>query len=711
MEAFNSFHPPSALRLDSSNLEEEWRFWEQKFDLFLTASGYCDKPETTQVAMLLHVIGDDALKVFNSFELSDDDRKKLSVIKQKLREYCTPRKNVVYERYLFAKLTQSPGETIDAFVTTLRLRSKMCQFGDQEESLIRDRVVIGCIDPRVQERLLREPDLTLQKTLTICRAAEATKEQLKSLRGDQSVCSSVDAVKSKSECRNCGRSHPPRSCPAFGKKCKNCGRNNHFWKQCRQPSEAVTGSQKFSTAKQFHRRTPSRERKPASGKKSEIHSVDRQPLFLDAVQNTSSSNIEKCWTKAFFINGTVTSCKLDSGAEANVMSKQVFDSLRYRPQLRNTESALFSYGGNRLSTIGVATVRLRHKRRNYHTEFFVVDSNVQTLLGLPSCQQLDVVRRVDAVKSAQTTHVALIDEFADVFTGIGCMPREYHIVIDKSVQPVIHPPRRIPLVLQPKLKKTLDQLVKSGIIVKRDEPTDWVNSLLLVEKKDGSLRLCLDPKDLNRAIKREHYVIPTVDDVAAKLHGKRLFTIIDLKDGFWNIKIDEESSKLCTFNTPFGRYSFCRLAFGISSSPEVFQKRLIEVFGDIEGIHVVFDDLILAAENEADHDRILRQLLTRARQCNVRFNKMKLQLKVPQVKYLGHLISADGVKADPEKVRAIVDMPAPSDRKALLRFLGVIAYLAKFLPNCSSLTQPLRQLTKKVCCGVGINRSKWFLIK
>ena len=237
MESF-LFQPPTALRMDSSNLEEEWRFWEQKFDLFITASGASDKPEATRVAMFLHALGDAALKVYNAFELSDDERKDLSVIKRKFRDYCTPRKNVVYDRFQFGKLTQAVGETVDAFVTTLRLRAKTCEFGDQEESLIRDRVVIGCADHRVQERLLREPDLTLQKALQLCRAAEVTKEQIKSLRGATPLQPSVDVVKSRGEhklqCKNCGMQHAPKSCPPFGKKCNNCNKHNHYAKVCRQ---------------------------------------------------------------------------------------------------------------------------------------------------------------------------------------------------------------------------------------------------------------------------------------------------------------------------------------------------------------------------------------------------------------------------------------------------------------------------------------------
>ena len=123
-------------------------------------------------------------------------------------------------------------------------------------------------------------------------------------------------------------------------------------------------------------------------------------------------------------------------------------------------------------------------------------------------------------------------------------------------------------------------------------------------------------------------------------------------------------------------------------------KKMTEIFGDIDGVHIVFDDIIIAAVDETEHDHILRLLFTRARQHNVRFNRHKVQFKVHQVKYLGNLISADGLKIDVEKVRAITEMPVPDDKKALLRFLGLIAYVSKFIPNCSALTEPLRQLNK-----------------
>ena len=275
---------------------------------------------------------------------------------------------------------------------------------------------------------------------------------------------------------------------------------------------------------------------------------------------------------------------------------------------------------------------------------------------------MDVIRRVDTFTRPveELPSDGILAEYADVFTGLGCFPVEHHIVIDTNVTPVIHAPRRVPLSLQPKLKQTLEAMVKTGTIVTRDEPTNCVSNLLLVEKPNGKIRLCLDSTDLNRAFKREQYAIPTSEDVIVKLHGTKILTVIDMKDAFWQIQLDNYSSRLCTFNTPFGRFSFCRLPFGIKSAPEVLQKRNMELFGDIPGVHIIFDDLLIAAHDEAKHDVIFRTVLERARRYNARFNREKLQFKVKKVKYVRLQIVADGIRPDPDKVSAIVNMDTPA---------------------------------------------------
>lgn len=232
-----------------------------------------------------------------------------------------------------------------------------------------------------------------------------------------------------------------------------------------------------------------------------------------------------------------------------------------------------------------------------------------------------------------------------------------------------------------------------------DKPTEWVNSFVIVEKKDGSLRLCLDPSNLNKYIIREHFKMSTTEDIAVHMNGMKVFSVLDMRNGFWQVKLDKKSADMCTFNTPFGRYRFLKLPFGICSVPEVFQKKVIQTFGDIEGVFVVVDDLIIAAKTVEDHDKIIRKVFKRAKENNVKFNKNKMRLRLTEVPYVGHIVSKDGLKIDMSKVKSIVNMKEPTNKDELRRFLGMVNYLSTYIPNMSILNAPLRLLLKE--------ESKW----
>jgi len=176
-----SFRPPAPLRLDSSNLEAEWTSFEKKFRWILVAIGADEKPDTTRLAMFLTTIGDDGVKVFEAFTYAEpESAEQFDVVIRKFKEYCTPVHNIVYERFLFWHHAQTPGETIDQYVTRQRHLAKTCNFME-EDNMMRDHIVFTCQDARLKERLLLEADLTLTKVIAICRAAEATREQIKTL--------------------------------------------------------------------------------------------------------------------------------------------------------------------------------------------------------------------------------------------------------------------------------------------------------------------------------------------------------------------------------------------------------------------------------------------------------------------------------------------------------------------------------------------------
>ena len=195
--------------------------------------------------------------------------------------------------------------------------------------------------------------------------------------------------------------------------------------------------------------------------------------------------------------------------------------------------------------------------------------------------------------------------------------------------------------------------------------------MVTVTKKNGKLRICLDPRDLNRAIQREHYPLPTIEDIATRLHGAKVFTKLDVRNGFWHVALDESSSYLTTFNTPFGRYRWRRLPFGVSSAAEVFQRKMHELVEGMTGIEVIVGCGTTIQEATADHDKVLVKFLERCKEQGVKLNTDKLNLRPKEVPFIGHVATDQGLRVDPAKVRAIIEMPAPTDKAGVQRLLGL----------------------------------------
>ena len=294
----------------------------------------------------------------------------------------------------------------------------------------------------------------------------------------------------------------------------------------------------------------------------------------------------------------------------------------------------------------------------------------------------------------------LLRDYDDVFTGLGCLPGEYYIEVDPDVKLVQHASRRVPVLLKVKLKEKMEEMEQHSIIIKETEPTEWISSLVAVQKPE-KLRVCIAPRDLNKAIERPKYQMPTVDEVLPKLANAKVFTVLDAKDGFYQVKLDKESSLLTTFWTPFGRYHYLQMPQGISSAPEEYQHRQNEALAGLNGVEVIADDIPCYGSGEtveealSDHDSNLPNLLKCARSVNLKLNKNKLRLRLDQVTHMGQLFTLDGLKPDPMKVNAIANMPRPDGKKAVQHLLGSVSYLARIMPKLSEVSEPPRKLTEK----------------
>ena len=674
------FPLPESLSLQG-NIAENWRRWKQRFELYMVASGKDSKSDEVKAATFLHLAGPEALEVFNTLSFdSAGDEKKLDKVIEKFEAYCIPRKNVTWERHVFNTRNQRPGETIDQYITDLRNKAKTCEFGTLTESLIKDRLVCGVISDKTRSRLLKQANLTLSGALDTCRADEITAAQMKAMSTQPTTIpestedtdikllkmrrkKALQPNRQQSQCNYCGgQHHPQQSCPAIGAECRKCSHRNHFARVCR------SGNQKI----------------PPRIQELDYESPSEDEMIVATIEGTT----RKDWDATIIINSQHVTFKIDTGAQCNVMSSETYNYVSQQP-LMKSNAKLVAFGGHRLTSLGRATLMCEHKNKFWPVEFEVLN-DVSNVLGLKTSAEMRLVKRIEALTNDTLT------KYANTFTGLGCITKvTHHIQLHPNHKPVIYPPRKVPVTIRSKVKDELERMERLEVIERIQEPTDWVNSMVTVIKPNGKLRICIDPRDLNKAIRREYYPMRTIEEISTRMPNAKYFSVLDASSGFWQVKLDHESAKLCTFNTPFGRYMFKRLPFGISSAQDVFQSIMSEMFEDIEGVEVVIDDLLIWGTTEEEHDARLEKVLQRAQQRNLKLNKDKSQIKLKEIKYIGHILSEDGIKPDPKKVTAVTEMKPPTTKEELQRFLGMTTYLSKFISNYSTTSAPLRMLLEK----------------
>ena len=245
------------------------------------------------------------------------------------------------------------------------------------------------------------------------------------------------------------------------------------------------------------------------------------------------------------------------------------------------------------------------------------------------------------------------------------------------------------------VKDELDRMQRLGVIEPVETPTEWCAGMVVVPKTNGRVRICVDLTKLNEEVYRERHPLPAVDQTLAQIAGARLFSKLDANSGFWQIPLASESALLTTFITPFGRYHFNRLPFGITSAPEHFQRRMSALLRDFEGVICLIDDILIYGNTQEEHDEWLLAVLNRLEEAGLTLNRDKCEFSRREVKFLGHILSQDGVRSDPDKVAAVVNMEEPMTVKELRRFLGMVNQLSKFMPHLAEMTKPLRDLLSK----------------
>ena len=327
--------------------------------------------------------------------------------------------------------------------------------------------------------------------------------------------------------------------------------------------------------------------------------------------------------------------QIDCGASVNVLPLKFVKDVQLLPCTKT----LVMWNGTKVKPLGSCTLPVINPKNDgkYQVKFLVVEENWTPLLGLNAVEEMILltVHSENFVNFVKKSDDDPLIKYPGVFYGrLGTLPGKVHLQIDANCKPVMLPARKIPVAIREKFKNELKRLEDLKVIAPVDEPTEWVSQIVVAMNKSGSLRICIDPKPLNTALKREHYQIPVIDDLLPHLTDACVFTKVDLAAAFWHLVLDDESSTLKTFATLYGRYGWLRLPLGLNVSSEIFQKRLHQELEGLPGVKCIADDVLIYGTSDVDHDRNLAaNFMCRCQHKGIKLNSRKLEFKLPKSGY------------------------------------------------------------------------------
>ncbi|UYV64396.1 hypothetical protein LAZ67_3000523 [Cordylochernes scorpioides] len=552
------------------------------------------------------------------------------------------------------------------FITELKHLAQECEFESLTESLIRDRLIIGILDRELKRKLLEDSQLTLPRAISIAMISESTCSQVASLN-EQTMIENFEkrnwvkdrirAENAEAEprvinprreriiepCKWCGQRHNYGKCPAYGKKCNACGKTNHFAVVCR--TKRIRNLLAESEAEE---------------------SCDDINLNEVVVKTVGSDK----WSAVITINGKKTMVHLDTGAQINVLPHKVINQWPSRPEIRPTSLKAFAYGNTELPIVGKCNVLCQYGEKKGMFEFIVADVEAQTLITGDTCEKLEILRRInhintDEMKLCSETQ-KILEQYHEVFQGVGLINSECKIYTKPEYSPVQVPPRRIPTSLGAEVQSELEKMVKQGIVTKIYHETEW-----------------------------SHPMTPAPAELLHEIPKSKYYTVLDVKSAYWHIPVAKECRDLLVMTTPFGKFRYNRLPFGLKIPAQIFVEKMTNIFRDSFQNITYVDDLLIYADTIQEHNKKLKGILEKAKEKNIKFDLTKAQICLTKVRFLGHVISQNGIDPEPNKIDKLITFKKPEDKKSLQRIMGLYNYLGKFIPNLAASTSNIRGILRK----------------
>lgn len=504
-------------------------------------------------------------------------------------------------------------------------------------------------------------------------------------------------TKTNTRCYNCGiMGHRSINCPnkKDGVKCFRCNGFGHKSFECKNAATRNVGT-----------------------KSTEENTQPRRV-------NLISCSVP--YSKKLLIDNKEAMALIDTGSKINVLKEGFLENVK-RNTVRNQSITLSGFGNSKIQTLGIIDCNIIIDNEEFSAAMHIVSDefmDTDAIIGQDLLSQVRLImdgNSISITRSNEQTYpdVMAIDVTPETTLNIGVnatvnqrkeieeLVFGYHPEKTKKTNvemkiittddiPIYHTPRRLPFAERKIVERQVDEWLENNVI----EPcaSDYSSQVVLVKKKDGSSRICIDYRAINRKILKDRYPLPLIEDQLDKLQEARVFSTLDLKNGFFHVDVEPSSKRYTSFVTDSGQYQFNKVPFGLCTSPSIFQRYINDVFRALmkNGIVLPYmDDLIIPAADECEALERLKTVLSIASEYGLEVNFKKCEFLHRRVEFLGHIIEEGRIHPSPDKFKAVLHFPLPTTQKQLQSFLGLTGYFRKFIPHYSIIARPLSDLLKK----------------
>ena len=709
---------------------DRYQIWKEKVELIFS-SALEESSSKQKVSYLRYWMGEQGIPLVKKwtalgkldFSSSEEDALSSGYILQNywnlLEAEFKPKGNKLLSVIELWTRSKQGSKTLNEWLTYVYNLVESCDYGDSSERIIRDVLIIGCNSDKAKDKIVRQGEkIKLQDVIEILQLEDSTRQTLTEMtsttqkihyasyekkkgtgkkqkfqsNSNPSSSSSSgqkqDSTGSQKLCYRCSKNYTKgheKVCKALNAKCNACGVEGHFEIACKKSGN-------------FPKKSSSKFQKPGSTGRMNIASAVEEPA-LQADFFDEKGLLKEYQPKSMYVLSVSGHSVPLTEADPLTSTEGVFSHSvppTEADPLTSTEGVFChsvpSTEADSSSQMNCASIPNTAESPDFSPKH-VVGSNYHSL----------------SITDLPLTQEKVENTYADVFQGLGKFPGEpYKLRLKPDAVPAKHRPRKVPVHLQDAFHEEVERLVKIDVLEKVTEPTEWVNSFVIVEKVidssnahspnhviKKSIRLCIDPKDLNEALEREPYYSRTIDELISMFAGAKVFTIVDMDKGYWQVVLHPESRKLTCMAFDIGRYQFKRLPMGSKVASDIFQRMLDSVYIGLPGVTGIADDMVIFGRNEEEHDRNLILFLETTRKNGLVLNKRKLQFKKEEVSFFGHRWNSTGISPDPKKTESILKMQFPPDKETMHSFLGLVNFLNRYTPKLAELCSPLRKLILK----------------